>query len=269
VLSGAARIALVPAVALFDPDVQPPTLKPGIVSLAAPSSSFAHMFALVDAPPGPGARIATGPVGSPSYGLARLAARWLPEDIELVPLDRTDAATAVEALVDGRADRALVLASLGRSDIDEVMATGQIRLEDWSGWLRGSAGLVLSFLRDAVIADGIYGPGQARTSTVSMQMVVVGPAPTDRVLGRAGPLTFSQDILPIPDKVVLDFNTHLGLTADVAPQLSPASVLAPRPLSESAPLNPDPGATALSMGILVFLIWAAWLLVRPPREEEP
>ena len=269
VLAGDARIALVPAAALFDPDIEPPEIRPGLVSLAAPARSFVHMLAPAGpAPPTQGSRIATGPVGSPSHTLARIAAPWLPPDTELVPLPQADAAAGARAIADGQADRALVLASLGRSDLETVLDEGTVELVAWADWLAGPARIALSFLREATIADGYYGPAQSETPTVSMQMVVVGPDAPNRLLGRGGPSTYSEDLFPVPDRVVLDFNENLGPTVDIAPQLAPARILSPRPLAESAPLNPNPASTILSILILAFLTLAAWLLMRPASERE-
>lgn len=268
-LSAEARVALVPASALFDPDTSPPKIHSGLVSLAAPGRSFVHVLAPAGpAAPNDGHRIATGPVGSPSHRLARMAAPWLPPETELIPLPQSDAASAAEAILTGEADRALVLSSLGRSDLETVLSQGQVRLVSWSAWLTGPARIALSFLREATIADGYYGPAQVQTPTVSMQTVVVGPAAPDRHLGRGGPSTYSEDLFPVPDRVVLDFNENLGATVDIAPQLSPAKILSPRPLAESAPLNPNPASTFLSILILAFLLLAAWLLVRPASERD-
>jgi len=269
VREGRARAALAPATALFDRGPDGPELRPGVVSLAAVSRSVAHLLAPAgsgDAMP-EGLRLATGPVGSASHRLARLAEPWALPGGEIVPLAASDAATAAQALRDGRADRALVLASLGRNDIETLLAEGRERLADWSGWFEGSANLALTMLRDVVIGDGIYGPDQPRVATLSMQMVMIGPAADARQLGRAGPSVYADPVQPLPDATVLALGRHLGPTVDVAPQLAPAPVLSPKPLPAAAPLNPAPAQTVLSLGIVVFLLWAVWLFFRPMADR--
>jgi hypothetical protein len=155
------------------------------------------------------------------------------------------------------------LASIGRSDLETVLTSGEIQLADWSEWFTGPARIALSFLRAAAIGNGIYGPRQEQTATFAMQMVLVAPAPSNQRFGRAGPSTYSEDLLPVPDQVILDFNRYLGPTEGIALQLLPAKILEPRCLAEAAPLNPDPASTILSIVILVFLGWAVFLLFRP------
>jgi glycine betaine/choline ABC-type transport system substrate-binding protein len=270
VLSREARTALVPAAVLFAPGDGPVAPDPRFVSVVAAGRSIAHLLAPSTAsvdPDGP-LRVATGPEGSASQRLLAVARPWLPERLTAVSLDASDAVAATEALEDGRADLALVVATLGRRDLESVLSTNRARLVEATQWLRPAARLALPFLRQAVIPAGQYAPDQEATLSVAMQRVMVGPAPTERrrVLGRGGPSTYSEELFPLPDHLVLALNEEIGTGAKVAPQLAPARVLQPRPLQARAPLNPAPSHTLLGVAILAYLFWCIYLFLRPLEE---
>lgn len=268
-LAREARTALVPAAALFGAAPGAVAPDPRFQSLAAAGRSVVHLLA----PQGRGVdlgaklRIATGPAGSAAQRLFAVARPWLPPRFSAVALAASDAGTAVQALEDGRADLALVVATLGRDDLARVLSEGRARLLEATPWLLPEARLALPFLRQALIPAGYYRPSQEAALTVAMQRVLVGPAPAGRrrALGRGGPSTYSEELFPLPDHLILAINREVGTGAGVAPQLSPARVLLPRPLQARAPLNPAPAQTFLGAAIIAYLVWSLLLFLRPRR----
>ena len=273
VLEREARTALVPAVLLFADGPRRVAPDPRFESIVAVGRSVVHLLARVGSDPDPTAalRVATGPAGSASRRLFALAQPWLPDGFSSVPLASSDAEAAAEALDRGAADLAIVVATLGRPDIEAVLRGGRVRLVDATPWLRPESRLALPFLRQTVIPEAYYEPDQPVLRSVAMQRVMVGPAPPDRrrVLGRGGPSTYSEELFPVPDDLIRAINEEVGTGASISPQLAPARVLQPRPLQVRAPLNPAPAQTVLGMGIIAYLMWCTYLFLRPLRHGSP
>lgn len=269
VLERQARTALVPAVLLFGAMSDPAIVDPRFESIAAVGRSVVHLLHTGQHPPDVSdtLTIATGPEGSASHHLLEMIRPWLPEQVSSVALPAGDAITAADTLEQGAADLALVVAPLGRSDLETVLSNGRLQLASAKHWLTPQALLALPFLRRTVIASARYASNQPAVESVAMQRVLVGPSPIERrrVLGRGGPSTYSEELFPLPDHVVLALNAALGTGSDIAPLLAPAGVLQPRPLPIRAPLNPSPGQTVLSTAIALYLAWCVYLLLRPRR----
>lgn len=96
-------------------------------------------------------------------------------------------------------------------------------------------------------------------------MVIAGPAPvTDSALGDHGPgASFIPNALPLTDLSVERLNAALDQDEEIYPILPQARALAPRLPKPPDPLNPSPGASLLTFGVVAMLIWMAWLLLRP------
>ena len=263
IFDGRARVALVPAVAQFDIDGEEARLLDGIETVAAVGSYYLHALARADGPASlaQAGRIAAGPAGTASHRLARAAAGRSDPPAEVVSLDSTSAAAAVGAVTSGAADAAIVLAPLGSIQVANALRGGDIELIPAVEWWVGAARVGLPFLRIATIPGPVY--GKAPVSTLAMQATVIGPAPSDDVLGEQGPSTYSEVQKPVTDQVVLAFNEALGPHPAVAHYLRPSAVLTPQVSRVVRALNRTPGYTVLSLGIIAFLVWAGWLLMRP------
>jgi glycine betaine/choline ABC-type transport system substrate-binding protein len=264
-----ARVALVPAVSLFVQASEGGSVDERLETVAAVGSYFVHALARDDGPRnlGEAARIATGPSGSPSHLLAEVIAGSRAPETEIVPLEGTDALLGAGAVADGRADIALVLAPLGRRDIGRALAEDlSLRLVPASAWWGGAIRLTQPYPRPAIIPAGAYAALRSPVETLSMQAVVIGPAPSGPVIGQQGPVSYSDAPLPVTDAVVRTFNDNLGDNPDVNPLLRPASALLTRPDPAMQPLNRSPAYTVLSLFILVFIGWAIWLLTRPTKK---
>ena len=267
ILDGRARTALVPAIAQFDIDGDQARLLDGIETIAVVGSYYLHALARADGPASlaRAARIGAGPVGTASHRLARATARRSDPPAEVVTLDSTRAAAAVEAVASGVVDAAIVLAPLESVDVADALQGADVGLIPAVEWWVGAARVGLPFLRLATIPGVAY--GNTPVSTLAMQATVVGPAPSDDVLGDQGPSTYSEAQRPVTDQVVLALNEALGPHPAVGHYLRPAAILTPQVGRIERALNRTPGYTVLSLGIIAFLVWAVWLLVRPGEQR--
>lgn len=265
-----ARIALAPSIAQFEITDGTARLRPELETVGAAGSVFVHALAGQGATGGlmEAGSIAGGPVGSSSYAFAKAVAAWLPSSPAVVSLPDTDARTAATAVAEGKADVAIVIASLGRPDLAAVLGSPApaVRLVPASRWWVGSARLAMPFLSTARITAQTYPSLEAPVETLAMQATVVGPSLPSTVIGRQGPSSYSEDVYPVTDAMVRAFNRNLGSHPDIGPHLKPAAALTPDKRRGGQRLNPTPGQTLLSFGIVAYLCWCVWLLVRPARE---
>lgn len=267
-----ARLALTPAVSVFVEDNDHIVRDERFEAIAAVGSTFLHALSLTDAPVQPvdARTIATGPVGSATHRLGSVigAAR---DGVTVVPLADESPRSAAEALREGAAEVALVLAVPGRADLRVVLDTpGDITLVDADGWWRSSARLDLPVMRPAQINADVY-RGVARTiSTLATQLVLFGPAAPERfALGRQGPSSFFEELRPLQDHNITAIDRNLGPHSAVDPHLRRATALTPQVHLRNDRLNAHPGRAVLMIVIVAFVIWAGWLLVRPERDDRP
>jgi len=261
----AARLAVVPAISHFDVTDAGVVRDDRIETLAVVGTTRVHAVAAVDGPSrlADAARIATGPVGSASHKLVRVLATTRTPAPEIVPLADTTAETAFDALTDDRADAAvLVRAQASRTTpVALADAPGDIRQIDAADWWTGAARLALPFLRIARIPAA---EGEAPVRSLAMQTTLVGPAPPPvSVLGRQGPSSVGSALYALPDPVVRGIDEALGPHPNVGPHLRRAAALDPQLGSVPTALNPAPDHALLLVGIVAFLAFAGWLLVRP------
>ena len=263
-----ARMAWTPSIGQFRIIDGRAYLHPELETIAATGSVFVHALARRDNLEGlSGAEtIAGGPIGSPSYKLAQAIAAWHTPAPRVVSLADSDAATAAAALAEGEADVAFVIATLNRPDLARLLQPdAPVKLIDADRWWIGSARLALPFLAKARITADIYPSIGEPVATLAMQATVAGPSPPTSIIGRQGPSSYSEDVYPVTDSVVLAFNKHLGTHPDIGPHLRRAAALTPEQRRGAARLNPTPGQTMLSLAIILYLCWCGWLFVRPRK----
>ncbi len=263
-----ARMAWTPSIGQFRIVNGSAYLYPELESIAATGSVFVHALARRDDTASlAGAKtIAGGPLGSPSHKFAEAVAAWHTPAPQIVSLPDTDAATAAGAVIAGKADVAFVIASLNRTDIAKLLQPdAQVKLIAADRWWVGSARLALPFLAKARITADVYAATSEPVETLAMQATVAGPSPPASIIGRQGPSSYSEDVYPVTDSVVLAFNEHLGTHPDIGPHLRRAAALTPEQRRGVARLNPTPGQTVLSLAIILYLFWCGWLFVRPRK----
>ncbi len=269
VLEGRSRAALAPSIAQFDISAEGAQRRPGIETVAAVGSYYVHAFARSNGPDalGDAATIATGPPGSAAEKLGRIIASATGS--QTLALAAADTEAAIAALHAGQADAAIVIAPPGLGNVEAALARADdIRLITADDWWQGAVKLGFPFLHSAILPAGTYPPNQeAAIATLAMQATVVGPGRADQAMGIAGPSTYVEKAGPITDAVVLAFNAALGPHPDISPLLNAAAALRPRVEPGHQALNQNPGYTAFSLGILVFLGWALWLLIKPEKER--
>ena len=269
VLEGRSRAALAPSIAQFEISAEGVQLRSGIETVAAVGSYYVHAFASSNGPDtlGSAATIATGPPGSPAEKLGRIVAGATGS--RTLNLAAADAEAAIAALRSGKADAAIVIAPPGLGNVEAALARADdIRLITADDWWQGAVKLGFPFLQSAILPAGTYPPNQeAAIATLAMQATVVGPGRAEKAMGVAGPSTYVEKAGPITDAVVLAFNAALGPHPDISPLLNSAAALRPRVEPGHQALNQNPGYTAFSLGILVFLGWALWLLIKPEKER--
>lgn len=265
-----ARLAILPAVSAFAVGEDERIVRDErFEAVAAVGSSYLHALSLAADPvvPGQARIIASGPVGSPSHLLAHVVAAGT--EAEVLPLADSRADTLAQALVDGEADVALVFAVPGRSDLHALLAARDgIVLVDAGDWWNSPARLALPVMREALIAPDQYPGMSAPVQTLSTQLILFGPAPSERFLiGQQGPGAFFEEQRPLQPQNVLAINENLGLHAAVDPHLRKASALIPQVLLKDERINPHPERAVLTLVLLLFAGWAGWLFIRPDRED--
>ncbi len=268
----AARLALAPAIAQFDVSGGPVVRKETLETVAALGSAFVHALAREEGPAtiGEARVIAAGPAGTPAHKLAEVVVRRLDPAPTILEMGEMSAQSAVAAVSDGKADVAIVIAEPGRRDLVEALRNGEggLTLIESASWWGDAARLALPFLREATIPAGTYDRPRRSVATLAMQATLVGPAPAEySVLGRQGPSSYTEDLYPLTDAVVLAINESLRTNPDVDPHLRKAAALTAPTGHRTQALNPHPDRSLLSLGIFLFLLWAGWLLVRPPSRN--
>ncbi|MGV0820981.1 glycine betaine ABC transporter substrate-binding protein [Martelella sp. AMO21009] len=270
--NGEARLALTPALSGFTMTDGRMIRDERVEAVAAIGSTFLHVLTRSDdrALPEGTLTIATGPEGSASHTLALAVARNSDRDIGVLPLDELDAQTAAAALRDGDADLALIFAARGRQDMVDLFArSDDVTLADVAGLWTDADRLSMPVMREAQIAAGTYAGIDETVETLSTQMILFGPATSDRFLiGQQGPNAFFDEPRPLQDKSVEAINRNLGLHAAVDPHLRRAAALTPEVSIRDDRINPYPGRAILLIAILGYLVWAGWLFVRPERKGE-
>lgn len=269
---GEARLALAPALSGFTMTDGRMVRDERVEAVAAVGSTFLHVLKRsgeASLPEGT-LTLATGPEGSASHTLASAIAHNSTRDIDVFPLEDYSAQASAAALRDGRADLALIFAARGRQDIFDLLAqSDDITLADALGWWTNADRLSMPVMREAQISAGSY-PGINHTvDTLSTQLILFGPAMSDRFLiGQQGPNAFFDEPRPLQDKSVEAINRNLGLHAAVDPYLRRAAALTPEVNIRDDRINPYPGRAVLMVAIFGYLIWAGWLFVRPERKGE-
>lgn len=270
--SGEARLALTPALSGFSLTDGRVTRDERVEAIAAIGSTFLHVLTRSDdrALPEGTLTIATGPEGSASHTLALAVAHNSNRDISVMPLDDFGAQAASAVLRDGDADLALIFAARGRQDLVDLFArSDDVTLADVAGWWTNADRLSMPVMREAQIAAGTYPRIDETVETLSTQMILFGPATSDRFLiGQQGPNAFFDEPRPLQDKSVAAINRNLGLHAAVDPHLRRAAALTPEVNILDDRINPYPGRAILMIAIFGYLIWAGWLFVRPERKGE-
>jgi len=265
-----ARLALAPAVSGFVEEAGFVISDERFEAIAAVGSTFLHAFSAKKEPVSPLAAetIASGPVGSPSWRLARVIAASTDHEVAVVPLEGGGAVQAAEAVREEAAEVALVFAVPGRTDIGVALAGGDVTLVDAAGWWKSSARLALPVMREAQINVGTYPELEKTVATLATQIILFGPAAPDHfVIGHQGPNAIFDEIRPLQDQNVEAINRNLGLHAAVDPHLRRATALTPEVNLRDDRINPYPGRAILTLVILTFVVWAGWLLVRRERAD--
>ncbi|MCF8016614.1 MAG: hypothetical protein K9L65_13150 [Chromatiaceae bacterium] len=283
--NGTTRLALVSAPAFFapgsvDPTTGQPPRRSGLEAVGLVGTSYLQAFALdpeikrlEDA-----AFIATGPEGSSGYRAAQSVVDGLQLTATLVPVEGDTAEALAEAMIQSRADAVLLMQPIGNSTALALIERG-LALIAIDNWNQGNNRIVFPYLQPARLNPAAYAPFMASTTatktllaklgqpidTLVTQLVIAGPAPvTDSALGDHGPgASFIPNALPLTDLSVERLNAALDQDEEIYPILPQARALAPRLPKPPDPLNPSPGASLLTFGVVAMLIWMVWLLLRP------
>lgn len=267
--SGAARIAMVGAPAFFEPVPGRAARERGNVeAVGLVGETHVHVLSL-----DPELRrledaetIATGPEGSGSYQAARILMDGLGLSASLETFDAADARGLADAIAGSDADAAVLMQPIGNETIVALLAAGA-ELVPIAEWDTGNNLLRFPFLRPARIPVDAY-PGVARpVETLTAQMVLAGPGPTDeRSVGDQGPgASFIPRALPLSPDTVLALAEALPTMAALDPVLPQAAALAPELPSPPASINPAMDISVLSLAVLIMMTWMGWLLFRPER----
>ena len=268
VTDGSARLALVETDDLFDLSGAAPVRDERFEAVAPIGQNLLHLVAGTDGPANLEAAttLASGPAGSSSERLARLVISGLGLSAEVVPGDDADAAALLARVTDGTADVAVLTVPEGDAAVRAAFDGGGLRLLDTSAWNAGSNLVRYPFLRQARIASGTYAGQSESIETLSMQLVLAGPAPdASEVVGDQGPGSITVGLSPVSDAAIKAMNedgARSGTTL-IDPTLRIAGALAPELPTAPAAMNPAADISLLSVVIVLLFIVLIWLYTRP------
>ena len=265
VAAGDARLALVGADAFYDLSNPAPERIPGFEAVAAVGQSVLHLIGSREAVMSLD-EIQTLVVGGEESSSARIAALivdGLGLSAQTVTIEG-GTAEVIAAVSDGTADAALVMTVEGDPAIEAAMSDPSKRLFSVDGWSDGANLVRYPFLREARIAANTYTGQITPVETLRTQLVLAGPAPEKGdAVGDQGPAAVVVELQPIPGSTVKLLNESIPGSLAVDPALPLAASLAPVLPQPPAALNPSPGTSILSLILVGFFVWLAWLLVRP------
>lgn len=266
VINRTARLALVPSIAQFKVADGVVSQDPRFETLAAVGTTYVHALALEDGPSelGKAKRIAAGPEGTASYKLASIVASNQQPEAQVIALQDSSIAAALDALTSNQADAAITLAAGKSRELENELTDTELsaRLIPAADWWEGAARLKLPIMHQATLSDERH-EGSQTVRTLAMQTTLVGPAPSDKSpLGRSGPSAFADAARPLPDTVILAINEALATHPDVGPHLRKAAALVPIIEQERTVVNPSPSHAILMLVIFGYLALAGWLFVR-------
>ena len=267
VAAGDARLAMVGADSFFDVSTPAPARDERLEAVAALDRNLVHILTRIDGPTRlDGAEsLAVGPAGSSSQRIASLLISGLGLSAKQVPVEGGSTAEMVAAVVDAKADAAVIPAPAGdKALIDALDATDGLRLIAITGWNEGANLVRFPFLREARISNGVY-PGQfGAVETLGTQLVLAGPAPvTGDAVGDLGPSSVAVSLAPISGAAVKALNDAIPGSLLIDPTLKQAAALAPKLPEPPASINPSADVSILSLAVVIFLVWVIWLYIRP------
>ena len=263
--AGEARLALVGADAFYDLSTPAPARIGGYEAVAPAGQNHVHVIAARDgvASLADAATIAAGPEGSSSARVAGILKAGLGLS-GAVTAAEGGIAGAIEAVKSGAADAAIVVAPAGHPVIAEQMGVGRIKLLPVEGWAEGANLVRYPFLREARIAARTYRGQPSALDTLRAQLVLAGPAPqVGDAIGDQGPAAVVAETQPISGSAVKTLNASLAVLETIDPAVPMSAALAPSLPQPAAPMNPAADISILSLAVVAFLVWLAWLLVRP------
>ncbi len=263
--AGEARLALVGADAFYDMTRPTPDRIPGYEAVAAVGQNLLHVVAARD---GIGSlaeakTVATGAAGSSSARITGILVEGLGLSASISPVEG-GIAGAVAAVRDGAADATVILAPAGHPALAEAMGVGRIVLLPVEGWSEGANLVRFPFLREARIAARTYRGQPEAVETLRTQIVLAGPAPrSGDAIGDQGPAAVVSEAQPISGGAVATLNAALALPEQIDPAVPISAALAPKLPQPAAAINPAPDISILSLVLVVFFVWLAWLYLRP------
>lgn len=285
---GDARLALVSAPAFFapgavDPATGQPPLRPGVEAIALVGTSYLQAFALKPeiSRLQQAELIATGPEGSSGFRAAQSVIDGLGLSATLLPLEGDTPEALAEAMLESAADAAILMQPIGNSTALTLLERG-LPLIAIDNWTQGNNRIVFPYLQPARLTPADYAPFvslgtgkeqalagfRAPVETLVTQLLIAGPAPIgDSSVGDQGPgAAFIPRALPLTDSSVAAINAALAPTEEVYPILPQARALAPRLPQPPDPINPSPGASLMTVLVILMLGWMLWLLLRPEHK---
>jgi hypothetical protein len=270
VASGQARLGITTADAFFVARDGQPQRRGDVEALGVVGYKLLHLIVPEGGPRSLAdiGRLGVGPAGTASDRTARmiLAGLGLEGRVELVQAADEDLAARAAALRDGEVDGLLVMAPQGDPDVALVLEGAGRRLLGFDAWAQSPAALRFSFLRPARIAAGTYPGMPDAVDTLSVQMVLVGPAARTGQIGERGPQTTgTQTSSALPDAMITRLREAFGKMELVDPALPQAAMLAPQLEERATSIVTDPWTSLVNFLVIVLIVVLFYLLVAEPR----
>jgi len=260
VAAGRANFAVVGAERFFQ---ERPRRRPlPVEAVAVLGTRFVHLLRPSDQPPGPTWRGRIGLQPAESSGGA----------IGKVILDASNATAAVRgdtkvllaALESGEIDSALVVTEANATELARPLSRGGIRLESVGAWLTPTRSLRTPYLRRARIPTGTYAHQDAPIDTMSVQVVLVGPARArGTTTGPAGPAA----ALPLPMRPLT--TAQLDRLSESTGILELPDAVLPSPWTtrlDDQESREQTGSsileTVLNVLVIAFIVWIVVLVLR-------
>jgi hypothetical protein len=276
VVAGRARLAVAGADEFFTLTDQPfPAVEDRVEALGVIKYRFGHLitkFGNSASQIGDLERIGVGPENGTSHHSARLilSGLGLENQIELVINDNIDA--MFQQLEQDEVDALFVMATVSHAKVLAVMNRGEFRLLPLSEWKEGNSMLRFPFLRLAQIPAGSYEGQPDPIETISVQVVLAGPAPVaNGNVGESGPGYIPGVVqslpLPVPPSVTLKLTEALGSGERVDPKVPTSAALAPQRPAPPPPINVAPTVSLTNLLAILFIGFMLYLFVREERQR--
>ena len=269
---GRARLAILGAERFFlDKNERPAAQRDERVeAVAVLGARVLHLFRRKDDPRDPSSgRLGVEPKGSGGS----IVGETLLKAMGTTPAVRTKPADLLKQLSNRELDGVLILGSIGEPIILQAMKKHEFKIVSLDRWITPKSRALLVYLRRARIATSTYPSQPYAVDTYSSQVVLTAPGRKLGFTGASGGQAAALPLygLPLPRKRMKKLIEATRRPEPPDPVL-PSAWNADYAQKDKQAISYSISTKFLNAGVVVFLIWIAWLIARKevssPRKKE-